>query len=512
MQAAPADEAVTRTAGRGGIAVAFAKVYFILLGLVQQIALPRVLDAQAFGALSRVLSMASIAYNPVITTSIQGVSRAVAQSSPEDQGATARRLFSYHAVFAVLLGGGFFLLAPVLADAVGAPHVVAGLRILSAVMFLYGVYTPLVGVLNGQKRFLVQAALDMTAGTLRTVGLIVGAYWLGKSADLGVEGAAGGFALSAATVFVVALVVVGLGKRGNAGPTLGEHLKFVTPLLAGHILLNLLLQADLQLLGRFASDSALAAGLTAEAADPLVGAYRKTQLFSFLPYQILIAVTFILFPMLASAAHAGDREAVGRYVKTGVRLALILAGLMVSVTAGLPAQMLTLVYDAESAELGARALGILAIGFGAFAIFGILTTVLNSLKRERQSAAMTAVAVTLVAVLCFLRVRGGSLGEELLVRTAEATSIGLAVATLGTAWLVRRTAGAVVAPLTLVRVLGALALTVAVARQLPNAGKLFTIGCSAAVAALYVIVLLATRELGRADLDTIRTVISRRRS
>jgi stage V sporulation protein B len=39
----PSATDVTRTAGRGGLAVAFAKIYFIFVGLVQQIALPRLL-------------------------------------------------------------------------------------------------------------------------------------------------------------------------------------------------------------------------------------------------------------------------------------------------------------------------------------------------------------------------------------------------------------------------------------------------------------------------------------
>jgi stage V sporulation protein B len=75
-----ARDVVTRTAGRGGLAVAFAKVYFILQGLVQQVILPRVLGLDGYGALASALSIAGIAYNPVTSTSIQGVSRAVAQA------------------------------------------------------------------------------------------------------------------------------------------------------------------------------------------------------------------------------------------------------------------------------------------------------------------------------------------------------------------------------------------------------------------------------------------------
>ena len=500
---------VTRTAGRGGLAVAFAKVYFIFVGLVQQIALPRLLGLDGYGALASALSIAGITYNPVTTTSIQSVSRAIAQSTPEAQAGTIRRVFTVHAVFAVLLAGGFFALAPTIADAVGARHVVGPLRILSGVMLMYGLYTPLIGVLNGQRRFVAQATLDVIAGTLRTAGLIAGAFALSRF-NLAVEGATVGFVTGASLILLVALFLVGIGRRGSASISVREHVIFALPVLLGQVLFNLLLQADLTLLRRFASQAAAAQGLPAAAADPLVGAYRATQLFSFLPYQLLIAVTFILFPMLASAARDGDRAAVARYVRTGVRLALVLAGLMVSVTAGLSDRLLYLVFGPEAASLGGASLELLAIGFGGFAIFGVLTTVLNSLKHERETVMVTAVAVTLVVALCYLRVRGAPFGEQLLLYTAQATAAGLFVATLSAAFFVRRAAGAVAPPATLVRVLLAVGAAVTLGRLLPPAGKIVTPVYAALVGLAYLTILLVTREFAAADLATLRAVVTKR--
>nr|MDQ2647016.1 lipopolysaccharide biosynthesis protein [Myxococcota bacterium] len=156
-------------------------------------------------------------------------------------------------------------------------------------------------------------------------------------------------------------------------------------------------------------------------------------------------------------------------------------------------------------------LQLLAIGFGAFAIFGVLTTVLNSLKRERAGAAVTGLAAALVIALCFARVRGTEFGEALLFRTAMATSTAIAVATAGAALLVYRTAGAVAAPLTLLRVLLAVLAAIAVGRFLPTSGAVATVASAVVVGLAYLVVLIASRELGRADLATLRTVIARRR-
>jgi stage V sporulation protein B len=505
----PSAADVTRAAGRGGLAVAFAKVYFIFVGLVQQIALPRLLGLDGYGALASVLSIAGITYNPVTTTSIQSVSRAVAQSTSETQAGTIRRVFTVHAVFALLLAAGFFLFAPFIAGSLGARHIVGPLRILSGVMLLYGLYTPLIGVLNGQRKFVAQATLDVIAGTLRTVGLIVGAFVFARY-NLAVEGATVGFVGGASLILTVALFLVGIGRRGASSISVGQHVIFAVPVLFGQLLFNLLLQADLTLLRRFASQAALARGLASTAADPLVGAYRATQLFSFLPYQLLIAVTFILFPMLASAARDGDRDAVARYVRTGVRLALLLAGLMVSVTAGLSDRLLLLVFGQEAAALGGSSLELLAIGFGGFAIFGVLTTVLNSLKHEIQTLIVTAVAVTLVVALCYFRVRGAPFGEPLLLYTAQATAAGLFVATLSAAFFVYRAAGAVAPPLTLLRVLLGVAVATTLGRVLPQASKIVTPVYAALVALAYLLILLVSRELAAADLATLRAVAAKR--
>ena len=506
--AGAAATAEARAAGRGGIAIAGAKIFFMVIGLVQQIALKRILGLQTYGALGRVQGLASVIYNPVIATNVQGVSRAISGAHDHERAAAQRRVLSIHAAAVVPLALALFVGAPAVAAAIRAPHLTTGFRIVSAVLLFYGLYTPLVGVINGQKRFTTQAALDVLAATLRTFGLLGGAWYFTRSSS-GMEGAFAGFAVSTALMAAVALPMTGLGKRGSGGPGLREHLLFMAPLFGGQFALNLLFQSDMQLLGFFAADAAVVAGKTVEAADTLAGAYRNAQLFCFLPYQLLLSVTFVLFPLLSSAHRDQDHEAVARYVRTGVRLALVLAGAMVSVTAGLPGPLLKLVFGADSAALGSRAMLIMALGLGAFAVFGILTTVLTSLKRERMSALLTSAALILVVALCFVLLGGQPYGEELLVRTAIATGSGLLVATLLAAWQVKRTAGAVVAPLTLLRVGIALAATITLARVLPAPSTILTVVYAAVIGLVYLAVLVLSGELGKDDVAMVRRVVGR---
>lgn len=498
---------VGRKAGRGGLLIAAAKIYFMVVGLVQQIALKHLLGLSTYGALGRVLGAASIVYNPVVATAVQGVSRAVSSADEASQAQAQRQAITIHGALALPLAALFALGAPWLADLGRAPHLTTPLRIVSLVLVFYGLYTPLVGALNGKRRFGAQAGLDVCAATLRTCGLLGGGYLLSQR-GLGVEGALAGFAAAAALMVGIALPLSGLGKAGG-GPTTKAHLAFIAPLFGGQLALNLLLQSDMQLLGRFAADAAVRQGQLETAADTLAGAYRNAQLFCFLPYQLLLSVTFVLFPLLAAAHRDRNDAAVASYVRTGVRLSLILAGAMVSVTAGLPRALLTLVFGTDSANLGASAMHVMAVGLGAFAIFGILVTVLTSLGREGLSAILTVVALALVVGLCAALLWDQPFGAGLLMRTAIATAAGLFLATVGAAIAVKRIAGAVVSPATLVRVVLAIAIAATAAHFLPPAGKLVTPLYAIAVGLIYAAVLVATRELGREDARLVARVLGR---
>jgi stage V sporulation protein B len=360
-----------------------------------------------------------------------------------------------------------------------------------------------------------QAGLDVLAATLRTAGLIGGAVWLGRAGFTrewdGVEGAALGFVVSSTLVLGIASFVVRIGASKGAGPSARAYLGYLLPILLGQVLLNLLYQADQLLLRRFASTAALAANLTPAAADPFVGAYRATQLFCFLPYQLLIAVSVVLFPLVA-ATSAKDAASVARYVQNGVRISLLVIGLLVSVTSGLAGPLLRLVFGADAASLGERSMQLSSLGLGAFALLGVLTSVLNSLQAQRLSLGVTGLAFGLVVALCFWLVPGQALGPELLWRTAVATSGAIVLATLVAAWLVRWRAGGLVSAASVLRVLAALAGAIALGRHLPAPSGLLTPLFSLIVAATYVALLAVSGELGKRDVNMLARVLGRPRA
>lgn len=501
-----ADGSTARAAGRGGLAIAGAKVAFILFGFAQQLILPRLLGVDGYGQVALVLSIVSIVNNVVVATSIQGVSKFVSAAPAGCEDQAFRATLRVHVLVAMIASLGFALLASTIAAAEGAAHVTAPLRLAAAIVLLYGVYAPLVGSLNGRRRFLTQAALDTGYGAMRTAGIALGAALFIRAGASGVLGAFAGFVTAAAIIVPIAFTRSGAGRAGEGGPSTRAYLGFLLPLAGGQIFLNLLMQTDFLLLRRFAG----AAAPTAAAADALQGVYRGAQLFSFLPYQLLMSVTFILFPMLSRAHADGDREAVRGYTMTGVRLALILTGLMIGAVSGTAPHLLRLVFPEEIWTRGGDALRVLSIGMGAFSVLGVTCAALTGLGRERTSAALTLAAVILVAAGCSYAVPRAAFGPDMLVRSAMATSAALTLAAILGGAILSSAAGGFASALTIVRVVGTLAVTILVGSRLPWIGKIGVVFEAAAMFALGLVILVVTGELGKQDLARIKQVAGKK--
>jgi stage V sporulation protein B len=498
---------IAKRAGIGGVAVLGAKVFFILSGFVQNALLPRFIGRPAYGALALVLAPANIVNNVVVAGSTQSASRAVA-GAPGNEDAAQRAAMRVHVPLAIAAGLLFAIAAVPISRFEHAPYIAAPLMAMSAVVLFYGLYAPLVGVLNGRGLFVRQAMLDALFATMRTAGLL-GVGWLflraGKSGALG---STVGFALAALAIATVASLMVRVKSAPKSADVLSgaKYFGVLVPLAVAQFFTNALMQVDIMLLGRYLHE----AGAAGEA-DEWVAAYRACQLFAFLPYQLLLSLTQILFPMLARAKAEGDASGVREYVARGTRLGAIAGGMMVAVIAGMPETAIRFAYDADTAARGASALRILALGQGAFAMLGIGCTVLSSLGRERVSATLTALAAAGAAGVCAIVVPMRGFGESQLQATAISMAVVLALALSACAVIVSRVAGAFVPLATAGRVAVALAIAVAVGTRVPAVSRLVAPAVGIALASIYAVVLVVTGEIRAADLRWIRGALSRAR-
>lgn len=496
---------VAQRSTRGVAVIAFAKAYFLLTGFAQPLLLTRILGQAGYGVYGSVLNTVSILNNVVVAGSIQAMSKCVTES-----GATAlRRGLVLHALLGLLVAGGLAGGAGLVGEGLlGDPQLPPLLRVAAIIAGNYSVYAALVGALNGQQRFRAQATLDMTFATLRTA-LVIGL----AATAWKVAGAVAGFAVASAAIVVVAFATVRAqpaspGARSEGfGAFARRYLGFFAPVLVYQLALNMVLQADLLVLKALLVRRA---GMTLERANELVGIYKAVQNFAFLPYQLLLAVTFVAFPVVSRATLEGDRETTRRFVQGALRFSTLALGAMLAVLAGLPAGVLRLAYRPEIAA-GAGALRTLSLGQGAFALAVIATTI--ALAAGRTLAATLLMTGMLAAVFAGdyagITLARSDLGA--LDGAAAGTAAGCTLGLLAIAAYTRRMFGAFVPARTLLRAGLATAVAAAAVALVSLQGKIATLFLSALAVAVYVGALLATGELGPEERAALARVVARRR-
>ena len=76
-----------RAAGRGGLAVLGAKLFFLVVGFIQQPLLRLVVGLSDFGGLAQALIVSNTVNNVVVQSATQGVSRVVAGAKGHEEEA-----------------------------------------------------------------------------------------------------------------------------------------------------------------------------------------------------------------------------------------------------------------------------------------------------------------------------------------------------------------------------------------------------------------------------------------
>src|SRR5215475_8120294 len=321
------------SAGRGVVYIAFAKMYFLLAGYALEFGLPRILGSFLFGAYGVINSAVSIFNNVMVTGTIQAVSRQTT-AAPERAGEVKAAGIRMHLVVGLPIAIAYSALSPLWSHLIHDPDK-AGLFALSGgIVAAYSFYAVFVGSANGVRAFDKQARLDITFATLRAGG-ILGAALVG----LGVWGAVGAWVAAAGLILMIAAAWVG-PPRSLRGGEVAPMARFLGGVAVYLILTNLLMSVDSLLLKRLSTEwfhahpDVVAAGKdAADMADQQVGFYRTVQTLSRLPYQLLLAAAFVVFPLVSRATFENDVDKTRRYIRTTLRYALMFAAMMAAVLA-----------------------------------------------------------------------------------------------------------------------------------------------------------------------------------
>lgn len=510
------DTDLVRAAGRGVIYITIAKIWFLLTGFILIFGLPRIFKWSAggdeergqalFGAYKLVFMGVSFINNGIITGTIQAVSKFTSEGA-SDPGAVRRAALKVQGWMGVTLAVLYIGFAGLLADGLGSPDLADLMRLSAGVIAAYSCYAVFIGSFNGRKLFHRQALFDIAYSTLK-IALIIGL----AAAGFEVLGTVAGFLVASVVIALAAGSASGFGAKGTFPAR--RYLGFAAVLIAYTFVLNLVLSLDLFLLKGITSRLALGAGGDAAAASELskalAGKYGAAQGLAFIPYQAVLSIAFVAFPMISRITFQDEGTAAREYVRRTMRFATIMCVGLAAVFIALPGQSLALAFPAEYAP-AAPALRMLALGIVAYGLMVVANTILNGAGLPWR--AMGVVLATLAAVgggVTGLLLGTGPGGDPLLA-TAGGTAIGMGFGLCLSAVVVHRRFGAFWPWRTVARVAVAATAATAAGQFLPHGSKLTTLGECLLVLAIYLAVLIGTGEFGAEDLDQLKRVLRRRR-
>jgi len=495
-------------AGRGVIWITAAKLYFMLGGYAIFFVLPRIFEPRLFGVYSLVVMAVSFLDNAIVTGTIQAVSRYTTRGDDFVEGAKRTGL-KVQGILGLVIAGLYTALAePIALHLLGSPGMVPYMRLSALIVVCYSVYAVFVGSLNGRKLFHRQAILDMIFTTLRAAG-ILGLAALGW----GVAGAVGGFVSAAIVITLLAARVVGWQKPEKSTDA-SQYLRFASTIMVYTLVLNLILSIDLYFLQGMSSSWAVASGMDLKAAEnlsnTLAGQYKAAQVFAFIPYQAIISVTFVVFPLVSSSTHARDTESTRTTIRATMRFALLMIVGLAAVFSANPKSVLDFIYP-ESYLAAAPALKILSWGIACYGLLAVACTILNGAGMAKTALGITSVTLVLLCIFQYLMLNEAGGGERALTAASTASCVGMLVGLLIAGGILYAKFRAFIPWKSVLRSAAAAAVVMVIGQMIPHRSKLFTLlECVIAFAA-YVSVLVVLMEFRLSEFSYVLELVGIRK-
>jgi stage V sporulation protein B len=490
-------------AGRGALFIGFAKVFFMVAGAAQKLLLARFVGAEVYGQFSVVNNAISIVNNTIVQGTIQSVSKFTAEDDSHIQPVKRAGLVVQSFV-ATLVGLSLLLGAPLLADWLSAPGYVRWFRVVAAIPMLYAFYSVFVGSANGQRKFRLQASFDVGFSATKTVLLLGGAVLLARMGGSPVTGAFLGFIGAAVVILAVSAMKVGLPIGSERFPA-SKLMAYMAGVVGYTLLINLALNSDLLLLRRFAGDAA-----EQLRADSLAAAYDAVRTLALLPYQALLVLTFVIFPLVSRSTFVEDRESTRVYITQTLRYAILIGATMAVVLAARPGVVLSIAYPKAAYSEGANALPVLAAGVLVLALMSVCGAIINASGRPRIMVGLMSVTVAVSVATAFVLVRTAPPGAQMLLASATATTVGNVTGLLLALVYLKKQFDAGPPLATVLRVAAAAAVAIVAARVFPSGGKLMGLVTLGVVGLVFVAALIILRELGPADAAKLKKILGRK--
>ena len=482
----------TNSLGTGSIFIFIAKTYWLIMGYVLVLILPRIVSVETYGLWGVVIGIISVLNMVVIMGTNQGVSKFV--SADKEHSNQIRTLAFKIQIF---LGGGlaiiFFLSTGIISHFLNDPSLVKYFRIAVLITLSYSFYAVNVGYLNGLRKFKYQALLDMTFVTLKVIfvlGLaLFGIKVLGQN---GLQGAIGGFAIAAFIILIVSFFFTGFKLDfSSIKYKITDILSFIIWIMIFAFILNLLMSTDLFLVKKLISSDISTANLQ-------TGYYTAAVTVSRIPYSFMMAVAIIIFPLISKVTSINDAETTKRYINNTLRFSFIFLIGIVGIISFNSTELISFILGAKY-SLGGEPLRILSFAVLFLSMFTICNYIIMGAGKPKFSILFGFITLVLDIILnYFLIPVFGLKGAALSVLIS--VSIGLILTLI----FLKKNFGTMIHYITIIKTVIALIIIYFISKLLGETTNLLIMGKAIFLYILFFLLLILFREIEKKDILIIK--------
>ena len=233
------------------------------------------------------------------------------------------------------------------------------------------------------------------------------------------------------------------------------------------------------------------------------GYYSAAMDIANITYQIIVSVTFVIFPLVSQSTFAENRARTQGYISNTLRYTLMVMALTATLFSSCASSVLRVIYR-ESYQAGSPALRIVAFGMLFFGLLYVVTTIISASGQPKVSLLIGVITLVLSTTLNALLIPSRGLAGA-----ATATTVSMLAGTiLACAYLWRRFR-TLMSVLSTARIAGCTGVIYAASLLFSPASKVLIIAQLIALSVAYVIALIITGELGRDDLRLVARVVRR---
>ena len=370
---------------KDALLIPFAKIYFMLTGYIFQVIISRLLTKSMIGMFNYVNSVISPINMIMVQGGVQTASHFISKADKKEYADIKNKVLKLFFSISISL----FLIMQFFAEDISSvitkdTQNSIYFRITLIIVLFYSVYAVLIGVFNGQKKFKNQALFDISYSSLKIISVSIflvlgfrlyGVFW--------------GWVTATILITILAFLFSKLKKNEKSSLSYKDLLKFSSPIIISQLFFYILLNLDTWMLGILShKDEVLING----------GNYLTVTTLSRIPYQIVISITFIIFPFISKLTELKDKNLIKSYIESSLRYSILIAAPFVILISSYPSIFLRIIYGVDFVENSVY-LSILVVGILFLALFMINITIITASGRPKVSMYITISVLPISVIL-----------------------------------------------------------------------------------------------------------------